>query len=83
MKMKNRTHIEGLLYQHTLEMKVTGPKSKAPGTQYITGNVEIATDNALTNIISVHFSYVTELTANKQKNRTYEVLSKIINNEYK
>ena len=31
-KVTNETHIEGLLYEHNLAVKVTGPNSKAPGT---------------------------------------------------
>ena len=41
----NRTHIEGRLYQHTLELKTSGPNSANPGTEYISGNIEIATDD--------------------------------------
>jgi hypothetical protein len=28
----NKTYIEGLLYEHTLELKTSGPNSKTPGT---------------------------------------------------
>jgi len=31
-KTINTTHIEGWLYQHALSLKVTGEKSKNPGT---------------------------------------------------
>ena len=51
MKMKNNTHIEGLLYQHNLTKKESGANSKNPGTVFINGTIDIATDNALTNII--------------------------------
>lgn len=44
-KMINEVHVEGLLYDHKLEMKVTGSASKAPGTQYIAGTINVATDN--------------------------------------
>mgnify|MGYP003304582515 CR=1 FL=1 len=54
----NRTHIEGYLYQHTLEEKVTGPGSKNPGTKYISGNIDIATDDEMLNIVSVHFVFL-------------------------
>jgi hypothetical protein len=30
--MKNATHIEGLLYQHSLQLKTSGENSKNPGT---------------------------------------------------
>ena len=52
--MKNEFHIEGYLYEHTLEKKVSGPKSANPGTEYITGEIKIATDDELTNIVPVH-----------------------------
>ena len=44
-KMINKIHIEGYLYQHKLEKKVSGPKSRNPGVEFITGTIEIATDN--------------------------------------
>jgi len=76
--MINKTHVEGLLYQHTLEMKESGPNSKKPGTVFITGNVDIATDNALTNIVTVHYTYVTEQTSKGKANNTFLVLKDII-----
>lgn len=76
--MINRTHIEGSLYQHDLELKVTGENSKNPGTEFISGNVEIATDNEGLNIVPVHFTYVTALTAKGKPNATYNVLKAII-----
>lgn len=77
--MINRTHIEGYLYQHSLTLKTTGENSKNPGTQFISGNVDIATDDALTNIVSVHFTYVTATTAKGSANATYNTLNDIIN----
>jgi len=44
-KLINDTHVEGYLYQHSLEKKISGPNSSHPGIAYITGNVEVATDN--------------------------------------
>jgi hypothetical protein len=55
-KMENTTHIEGLLYEHKLEKRVTGENSKNPGTEYINGTLDIATDDAITNIVSIHFT---------------------------
>ena len=78
----NQTHIEGLLYQHNLELKTTGEKSKNPGTQYIAGTIDIATDNALTNIVSVHFTYVTAVTSTGKTNDTYHTLKNIIDKVY-
>ena len=81
-KMINKIHIEGYLYQHKLEKKVSGPKSRNPGVEFITGTIEIATDNSLVNIIPVHFTYVTAKTKSDRPNKTYTVLSNIIDGVY-
>ena len=78
--MENAVHIEGLVYQHDLKKKVSGPKSKNPNTPFINGTLDIATDDALTNIVQVHFSYVTPTTKNGNPNNTYEVLKNIADN---
>ena len=77
-RMNNACHIEGLLYQHSLEKKVTGAHSKNPGTEFITGTIEIATDNAITNIVPVHFTYVTATTAKGSANAVFNILANII-----
>lgn len=63
-------------------MKESGPASKNPGTPYITGTISIATDNALTNVIQVHYSYVVETTAQGKPNATFTTLRKILDGEY-
>lgn len=78
-KMINKSHIEGLLYQHNLEKKVSGPNSTKPGTEYITGSIDIATDNNITNIVKVYYTYVTEFTGNGKQNPSYATLLNIIN----
>lgn len=80
--MINRTHIEGLLYQHSLELKTSGPQSKNPGTQYITGSIEIATDNEILNIVPVHFTYVTATTSTGKTNTSYSTLLNIIEGKF-
>ena len=77
-KMINSVHFEGYLYQHDLVKKVTGPTSKAPGTEYISGNIEIVVDEDGLNVVPVHFTYVTEKTAKGGTNATFTTLSKII-----
>lgn len=74
----NTARIEGLVYQHTLELKTSGPNSKNPGTEFISGNLDIATDDALTNIVTVHFTYVTATTANGKANASFPILKDII-----
>lgn len=83
MKMKNETHIEGYLYEHTLEMKESGPKSKNPGTKFISGEVKIATDDAGLNIVPVHFTYVTANTATGKPNATFATLANIVDGTFK
>ena len=78
MNVRNKTHIEGYLYQHTLEKKESGPKSANPGTIYITGNIDIATDNAMTNVVTIHYTYVTEKTKNGKSNSSFNILNDII-----
>ena len=82
MKLKNECHIEGYLYEHALEKKVSGEKSKNPGTEFISGTVSIATDEDILNIIPVHFTYVTALTASGKPNATFATLSNIIDGTY-
>ena len=77
--MINTTHIEGLLYQHALTLRTSGESSKNPGTQYINGTIDIATDDKLLNIVSVHFTYVTAKTAKGNANATFDTLQNIIN----
>lgn len=74
----NTTHIEGLVYDHDLQIKVSGPESKAPNTEFITGTVSIATDNAVTNIIAIHFTYIVAKTSKGTDNNTFTVLKNII-----
>ena len=78
----NRTHIEGWLYDHKLQARVTGENSKAPGTPFITGTVSIATDNDITNIVDVHFTYVTATTAKGSPNGNFNILKNIIDGKY-
>ena len=78
----NTTHIEGILYEHALEIKVTGENSKNPGTTFITGTISIATDDKITNIVPVHFTYVTATTSTGKNNATFEVLNNIVNGTF-
>lgn len=76
----NTEHIEGRVYQHSLELKESGPNSKNPGTKYISGNLNIAVDEDGMNVITIHFTYVTAVTSKGNKNSTFTTLNKIIDN---
>lgn len=78
----NNTHIEGVLYEHDLQAKVSGDTSKNPGTPFITGTISIATDDAMTNIVPVHFTYVTATFGSGKPNDTYTTLNNIVNGTY-
>ena len=77
-KTVNTTHIEGLLYEHDLQIRESGPNSKNPGTVFIMGNVSIATDDKQENTVQVHFSYVTATTSKGNANATFGVLKDIV-----
>lgn len=81
-KCINSTHIEGVLYEHKLELKESGPNSKNPGTKFISGTIDIATDDAGINIVPVHFTYVTEKTAKGSTNATFTTLMNIIDKKF-
>ena len=80
--MINQSHIEGILYEHSLEAKVSGDTSKNPGTPFITGTISIATDDAMTNIVPVHFTYVTATFGSGKPNDTYTTLNNIVNGTF-
>ena len=78
-KMINSEKIEGRLYTHNLTIKqVQNKESKNYGTDFISGTVDVATDEELLNVIQVHFTYVTETTGSGKTNQTYVNLKKII-----
>lgn len=78
-KNTNTERIEGRIYQHDLVIKtVQNQASNNYGKEFISGNIEVAVDEAGLNVIPVHFTYVTELTSKEQVNKTYNVLKKII-----
>lgn len=77
-RMKNESHVEGYIYEHKLEMKESGPNSKNPGTEFINGTLSVATDDEMLNVVQVHFTYVTAVTAKGKPNNTFNVLQSII-----
>ena len=79
-KNTNTVHVEGRIYQHTLEVKTVQNKESANfGKPFIKGVVEVATDNEGLNIIPVDFMYVAEKTKQGAANKTYSEMMKIIN----
>lgn len=74
----NATHLEGYVYEHKLELKTSGPNSKNPGTEFISGTLSIATDDEMLNVVPVHYTYVTATTSKNAPNQTYTALKAII-----
>lgn len=79
-KAINKVNLQGRVYDFTIAEKITGEGSKNPGTAYIGGTLDIATDDACLNVVQVNFTYVTKTTAKGNANATYATLKKIIDN---
>lgn len=72
----NRVSVRGYVFSHTLqERESTSEKTK--GQKYIFGNVNIATDEELINVIPISF-FVNEKTAKGTTNATFTNLRQII-----
>ena len=80
-KAINKAHIEGRIYDHSLEIKtVQNESSKNYGKEYIGGKLDVATDDENMNVVQVEFPYVTEVTSTGKKSSTYTALKNIIEN---
>lgn len=78
-KIENKVYLEGKVYEHKLESKVVqNTNSKNYGTPFISGTLDVATDNECLNIVTVHFTYVTEKTSTGKDNTTFSALKKIM-----
>ena len=80
--MLNKVHLEGRLYQHNLTLKESGPNSKNPGTKYISGTIDVATNDDITNIVTVYYTYVTATFSSGKTNSNYAILNDIIDGKY-
>ena len=78
-KATNSERIEGRVYQHSLAVKTVQNQTSANyGKEFISGDLEVAVDEAGLNVIPVHFTYVTPTTSSGAENRTFTVLKKVI-----
>lgn len=83
----NKTTVQGRIHsfgengRKMLEVKVSGDNSKAPGTEFISGIINIATDEAGLNIVPVNFTYVTATYGSSGKeNKNFGILKNLITN---
>ena len=74
-KMINKSYIEGLLYESTLEERVSGANAATPGAKYISGKlaIEVSEDN----IVVVEI-FENEITRAGAKNQKYDKLASLI-----
>ena len=76
-----RIHSFGENGRNMLEVKTSGSKSKNPGTEFIAGTINVATDEAGLNVVPVHFTYVTATYGQSGKaNPNFATLKNIIAN---
>ena len=80
-KVINRETIQGRVYEHNLAVKkVQNTESENFGQEFIGGTLDIATDEACMNIVTINYTYVVPTTKAGKTNNTYTALLNIINN---
>lgn len=76
----NECHVEGYVFSHSLKERICGKNSRTPGQEFISGSIDVATDESATNVVRVAFSFVTPTYKRSGKpNATYEALKTIMN----
>ena len=80
-KISGRIHSFGENGRNMLEKKVSGERSKNPGTEFISGIINVATDEQGLNVVPVRFTYVTGVYGTSGKtNNNFTTLANIIEN---
>lgn len=78
-KNLNQETIEGRVYEHDLTLKTVQNKQSANfGKEFINGSISVATDEAGLNVLTVHYTYVTEMTKTGKTNPTYANLKRVM-----
>ena len=81
MTVSGRIHSYGENGRNVLKLSVSGEKSKNPGTEFISGIINIATDEAGLNVVPVKFTYVTATYGSSGKaNPNFGILKNILTN---
>lgn len=81
MTISGRIHSYGENGRNMLKLSVSGEKSKNPGTEFISGIINIATDEAGLNVVPVKFTYVTGVYGSSGKaNPNFGILKNILEN---
>lgn len=75
----NQEIIEGRIYDQNLTIKtVQNQQSENYGKEFIQGSVDVATDEAGLNVLTVHYTYVTETTKTGKPDSRFSNLKKIM-----
>lgn len=78
-KTVNKEKIEGRVYDHSLELKtVENSESANFGKPFIQGTLDIATDDAGVNVVTINYIYVAEKTNSGKVNSTFTALKNIM-----
>lgn len=83
-KLVNSYNVEGYLHSHKLEKKTVQNKdSENFGKEFIAGSVNIATDEACNNIVTVYYTYVVADKKDGGPNPNFNMLMSIIDGKFK
>ena len=75
----NQEQIIGRIYQHSLQIKtVANNSSPNYGKPYITGTLDVVTDENMMNVVTIHYTFVTEQTKSGGTNSAYTSLKRIM-----
>lgn len=75
----NTEIIEGRIYDQNLSIKtVQNQQSENYGKEFIQGSIDVATDEAGLNVLTVHYTYITEITKNGKADSRFSILKKIM-----
>lgn len=78
----NQEIISGRIYDQNLAIKtVQNQKSENYGKEFIQGSIDVATDEAGLNVLTVHYTYITEFTKNNKQDSRFINLKKIMNED--
>lgn len=88
-KWKNAVEVQGYIFnfgndeRRQLKERISGPNSTHPGTEYIQGELNVATDDEASNVVTIWFQYVPKVWPAKngkpeRENPTYAELARLI-----
>lgn len=88
-RWKNNTEVQGYIFnfgnseREMLKECISGPNATHPGTQYIRGTLNVATDDQASNVVTIWFQYVPKVWPAKngkpeRENPTYTELARLI-----